>query len=76
MFLGEYFIRHYRGRFYAKAQNLVRPPKAGAAHAFEQTGDRPKVGCVRPQPLAQKSAVAEGVSATIGEISRLNIDVL
>ena len=42
MFLGEYFIRHYRGRFYAKAQNLVRPPKAGAAHAFEQTGDRPK----------------------------------
>ncbi len=28
MFLGEYFIRHYRGRFYAKAQNLVRPLKA------------------------------------------------
>ena len=24
MFVGEYFIRHYRGRFYAKAQNLVR----------------------------------------------------
>ena len=24
MFLGEYFIRHYRGRFYAKAQNLAR----------------------------------------------------
>jgi amidase len=28
MFLGEYFIRHYRGRFYAKAQNLVRRLKA------------------------------------------------
>ncbi|MCH8843149.1 MAG: amidase [SAR324 cluster bacterium] len=24
MFIGEYFIRHYRGRFYAKAQNLSR----------------------------------------------------
>ncbi len=24
MFLGEYFIRHYRGRFYAKAQNIAR----------------------------------------------------
>jgi amidase len=24
MFVGEYFIRHYRGRFYAKAQNLSR----------------------------------------------------
>jgi amidase len=28
MLLGEYFIRHCRGRFYAKAQNLVRPLKA------------------------------------------------
>jgi hypothetical protein len=34
MLLGEYFIRHYRGRFFAEAQNLVRPPKAGARHAF------------------------------------------
>lgn len=24
MFVGEYFIRHYRGHFYAKAQNLAR----------------------------------------------------
>ena len=24
MFVGEYFIRHYRGRFYGKAQNLAR----------------------------------------------------
>ncbi|MEM8795687.1 MAG: amidase [Pseudomonadota bacterium] len=24
MFVGEYFIRHYRGRYYAKAQNLSR----------------------------------------------------
>lgn len=28
MFVGEYFIRHYRGRFYGKAQNLVRSLKA------------------------------------------------
>lgn len=28
MFIGEYFIRHYRGRFYAKAQNLARRLKA------------------------------------------------
>ena len=28
MFVGEYFLRHYRGRFYGKAQNLVRSLKA------------------------------------------------
>lgn len=28
MFIGEYFIRHYRGRFYAKAQNQARRLKA------------------------------------------------
>jgi amidase len=28
MFLGEYFVRHYRGRYYAKAQNIVRRLKA------------------------------------------------
>lgn len=28
MILGEYFIRHYRGHFYAKAQNLSRQLKA------------------------------------------------
>ena len=28
MFVGEYFIRHYRGHFYAKAQNLGRKLKA------------------------------------------------
>ena len=28
MFMGEYFIRHYRGRFYAKAQNQARRLKA------------------------------------------------
>jgi len=28
MFLGEYFIRHYRGRYYAKAQNITRRLKA------------------------------------------------
>jgi amidase len=28
MFVGEYFIKHYRGRYYAKAQNLARKLKA------------------------------------------------
>ncbi len=28
MFVGEYFIRYYRGRFYAKSQNLARRLKA------------------------------------------------
>jgi amidase len=28
MFLGEYFVRHYRGRYYAKAQNIARRLKA------------------------------------------------
>ena len=28
MFIGEYFVRHYRGRYYAKAQNIVRRLKA------------------------------------------------
>jgi amidase len=28
MFIGEYFIRHYRGRYYAKAQNIARRLKA------------------------------------------------
>jgi amidase len=28
MFLGEYFVRHYRGRYYAKAQNIVRRLRA------------------------------------------------
>jgi amidase len=28
MFLGEYFVRHYRGRYYAKAQNIMRRLKA------------------------------------------------
>jgi amidase len=27
MFIGEYFLRHYRGHFYAKAQNLSRKLK-------------------------------------------------
>jgi amidase len=33
MFVGEYFIKHYRGHYYAKAQNLARKLKAayGAA---------------------------------------------
>jgi amidase len=28
MFLGEYFVRHYRGRYYAKAQNIARRLRA------------------------------------------------
>jgi amidase len=28
MFVGEYFLKHYRGRYYAKAQNLSRKLKA------------------------------------------------
>ncbi|HUN39605.1 MAG TPA: amidase, partial [Acetobacteraceae bacterium] len=28
MFIGEYFIRHYRGRYYAKAQNIARRLRA------------------------------------------------
>jgi amidase len=28
MFLGEYFLKHYRGRYYAKAQNIARRLKA------------------------------------------------
>ncbi len=28
MFVGEYFLKHYRGRYYAKAQNLARKLKA------------------------------------------------
>ena len=28
MLIGEYFLRHYRGRFYAKAQNLSRQLRA------------------------------------------------
>ena len=28
MFVGEYFVEHYRGHFYAKAQNLCAPAAA------------------------------------------------
>jgi len=34
MFLGEYFIRHYRGRYYAKAQNIARRLTAAYDTAF------------------------------------------
>ena len=29
MFIGEYFLKHHRGHFYAKSQNLSRKLKAG-----------------------------------------------
>jgi amidase len=35
MFLGEYFVRHYRGRYYAKAQNIARRLKAAYDTALE-----------------------------------------
>lgn len=35
MMVGQYFITHYRGRFYAKAQNLARGIKAAYDKAFE-----------------------------------------
>ncbi len=35
MMVGQYFITHYRGRFYAKAQNLARGTKAAYDKAFE-----------------------------------------
>jgi amidase len=34
MFVGEYFIKHYRGHYYAKAQNLGRKLKAAYDAAF------------------------------------------
>jgi len=34
MFVGEYFIRHYRGHFYAKAQNLARLLRQSYDDAF------------------------------------------
>ncbi len=36
MVLGEYFIKHYRGHFYAKAQNLTRQLTAAYDEAFKQ----------------------------------------
>ena len=38
MMAGEYFIRHYRGHFYAKAQNLVAP----AAEDLRRRADAPR----------------------------------
>jgi amidase len=35
MFVGEYFVRHYRGRCYAKAQNIVRRLKAAYDAALD-----------------------------------------
>ena len=35
MVLGEYFIKHYRGHFYAKAQNLTRQLKQAYDDAFK-----------------------------------------
>lgn len=34
MFVGEYFTKHYRGRYYAKAQNLVRRLRAAYDEAL------------------------------------------
>jgi amidase len=34
MFVGEYFIKHYRGHYYAKAQNLARKLKAAYDAVF------------------------------------------
>lgn len=36
MFIGEYFLRHYRGRFYAKAQNQARRLTAAYDKALAQ----------------------------------------
>ncbi len=36
MFAGEYFIRHYRGHFYAKAQNLARRLRAAYDEALSR----------------------------------------
>ncbi len=36
MFAGEYFIRHYRGHFYAKSQNLVRVLKQSYDDVFSR----------------------------------------
>jgi amidase len=34
MMVGQYFLTHYRGRFYAKAQNLARKIRAAYDHAL------------------------------------------
>ena len=36
MMLGQYFTKHYRGHFYAKAQNLSRKLRAAYDQAFAQ----------------------------------------
>jgi amidase len=36
MVLGEYFIKHYRGHFYAKAQNLTRQLTQAYDEAFKE----------------------------------------
>jgi amidase len=36
MFVGEYFLKHYRGRYYAKAQNLARKLKAAYDSVLER----------------------------------------
>jgi amidase len=36
MFVAEYFLRHYRGRYYAKAQNLARRLRAAYDAALER----------------------------------------
>jgi amidase len=36
MFVGQYFIKHYRGHYYAKAQNLARKLKAAYDDALTQ----------------------------------------
>jgi amidase len=36
MFVGKYFLKHYDGRFYAKAQNLVRSLKAAYDEALSK----------------------------------------
>ena len=35
MFLGHYFVKHYRGHFYAKAQNLSRKLRAAYDAALD-----------------------------------------
>ena len=59
MLVGEYFIKHYRGHFYAKAQNLARAAAQGL---------RRRAGALRP--AADADAADEGDAAAAGRMRR------
>src|SRR3546814_14921118 len=58
MFVGQYFLKHYRGHYYAKAQNLARQLKLAYDAALDRSdlllmptrSEERRVGneCVRP----------------------------